>query len=150
MVMRSESVGLSHSVQLDVPAQDVGERTRFQKVDNPQGAFVVRGGIFDQQSARHQEISGKKNPGSAVVKCHVGRVVSGRRNYVHNSATQIQMSNPVGPVSESEERSNSLQIYGHDLDRWKRRELRIAGAMIQMAVGMRHQEWKLFVILIRQ
>jgi len=110
--MRSESVGVSCSVQLDVSAQDMGERTRFQKVDNPQGAFVVRGGIFNQQSAGHQKISRKKNPGSAVVKCHVGLVVSGRRNYVHSSVTQIQMGNPVRPVSETEERSNSLQIYG--------------------------------------
>src|SRR6266550_4824542 len=150
MVMRSESVGVSCRVQFDVPAQDVGERTRLQKVDNPQSALMVRGGIFNQQSAGHQKISRKKNPGSAVVKCHVGLAVSGRRDYVYSSVTQIQMGNPVGPVSETEERSNSLQIYGHDLDRWKRRKLRIAGAMIEMAVRMRHQEWKLFVILIRQ
>jgi hypothetical protein len=64
------------------------------------------------------------------IKRHVGRVVSGRRNYVYSSATQIQMSNPVRPISETEKRSNSLQIYGHDLHQWKRRELRIAGAMI--------------------
>src|SRR6266404_2679003 len=150
MVVRPKSVGVSRRVQLDVTAQEVGEWTRLQKVDNPQGAFVVSGGIFNQQSARHQKISRKKNPSSVVVECQVRLVVSGRRNYVHSSATQIQMGNPVGPVSETEERSNSLQIYGHDLDRWKRRELRIAGAMIEMAVGMRHQEWKLFVVLVRQ
>src|SRR6266496_3543258 len=150
MVVRSESVGVSRRVQLDVTAQDVGERTRLQKVDYPQGAFAVRCGIFNQQSARQQEISGKKNPRSVVGKYHVGRVVSGRRNYVHSSVNQIQMGNPVGPVSETEERSNSLQIYGDDLDRWKRRELRIAGAMIEMAVRVRYQEWKLFVVLIRQ
>jgi len=47
----------------------------------------------------------------------IGRlVVSGRRNYVHSSATQIHMRNPVGPVREAEERSNFVQIYGHDLD----------------------------------
>jgi len=109
----------------------MGEQTRLQKVDNSQGAFMVsRGPVFNQQSAGHQKISRKKNPGSAVVKCHVRLVVSGRRNYVHSSAAQIHMGNPVGPVSETEERSNSLQFYGHDLDRWKRRELRIAGAMI--------------------
>src|SRR5467141_1803533 len=150
MVMRSESIRLPRRVQLDVPAQDMGERTRFQKVDNPQAAFVVRRGIFNQQSAGHQKISRKKNPGSVVVECHVRRVVSGRRNYVYSSAAQIQMGYSIGPVSETEERSNSLQIDGHDLDRWKRRELRIAGAMIEMAVGMRHQEWKLFAVLIRQ
>ena len=111
---------------------------------------MVRRGIFNQQSAGHQKISRKKNPGSVVVECHVRRVVSRRRNYVYSSVTQIQMGNLVGPVSETEERSNSLQIYGHDLDRWKRRKLRIAGAMIEMAVRMRHQKWKLFVILIRQ
>src|SRR6266480_3447500 len=121
----------------------MGERPRLQKLDHPQGAFVVGCGIFNQQSARHQEISRKNNPGSAVVKRYVGLVVSGRGNYVHSSAAQIQMGNPVGPISETEERSNSLQIYGHDLDRWKRRELRIACAMIEMPVGMRHQEWKL-------
>jgi hypothetical protein len=60
------------------------------------------------------------------------------------------MGNSVGPISETEERSNSLQIYGHDLDRSKGRELRIACAMIEMAVGMRHQEWKFLVVLIRQ
>src|SRR6266542_4213 len=123
MVMRSKSVGASCGVQLDVPTQDMGKRTRLQKVDNPQRTFTVCCGVFNQQSARHQKIPRKKNPGSAVVKCHVGWVVSGRRN--------------------------SVQIYGHDLNRWKRCELRIAGAMIQMPVCMRHQEWKLFVVLIR-
>src|SRR6266480_8047481 len=99
MVVRSESVGLSCRVQFDVSAQDMGERTHLQKLDNSQGALPVSCGIFNQQSARHQEISGKKNPGSAVVKCHVCRVVSGRRNYVHSSAAQIHMCNPVGPIS---------------------------------------------------
>ena len=130
MVVRSESVGVSCRVQLDVPAQDMGKRPRLQKVDNPQSAFVVSCRIFNQQSARHQEISGKKNPGSAVIKRHVGLVVSRRGNYVDSAAAQVQMGNPVGPVSETEERSNSLQIYGHDLHRWKRCELRIPSAMI--------------------
>ena len=89
MVVRSESVGLSGRVQFDVAAQDIGERPRLQKLDNPQGAFVVSRGIFNQQPARQQEISGKKNRRSAVVKYHVRRVVSGRRNYVHGSAAQI-------------------------------------------------------------
>src|ERR1700747_841109 len=111
----------------------MGKRTCLQKVDNPQGTFPIRCGVLNQQSARQQEISRKKNPGSVVVKRYVGRVVSGRRNYVHSAAAKVQMRNPVGPVSETEERSNTLQIYGHDLDRWKRRELRIAGAMIQMS-----------------
>ena len=127
----------------------MGERTRFQKVDNPQGAFVVRGGIFNQQSAGHQEISRKKNPGSPVVKCHVGPFVSGRRNYVHSSAAQIQMGNSVGPASETVKRSNSVEIYGHNLNRRERRELRIAGAMIKVSMSMCHQEWEFFVVLIR-
>src|SRR5258708_3179112 len=113
MVVRSESVGVSCGVQLDVPTQDMGKRTRLQKIDNAQGTFAVRCGVLNQQSARHQKIPRKKNPGSVVVKCHVGRVVSGRRNYVHSSATQIEMGNSVGPVSETVKRSNSLQIYGH-------------------------------------
>ena len=59
MVARSESVGLSGRVQFDVAAQDLGERPRLQKLDNPQGAFVVSRGIFNQQPGRHKEISGK-------------------------------------------------------------------------------------------
>src|SRR5260370_8443425 len=136
MVLRSKSVGLSRCVQLDVPTQDMDKRTRLQKVNNPQGTFTVRCGIFNQQSTREQKISRKKNPGSVVVKCHVGRVVSGRRNYVHSSATQIEMGNSVGPVSETVKRSNSLQIYRHDLNRWKRCELRITGPTTQMLILM--------------
>ena len=137
-------------VQFDVPAEDMGERTRLEKIDNPQDAFVVSRGIFNQQSARQKEISGKKNPRSIVVKRDVRRVVSRRRNYIHSSAAQIDLCNPIGPVREAEKSSNSLQIYGHGLGRWKRRKLRIASAMIQMAVRMRHQERQLFVILNRQ
>src|SRR6266478_441031 len=60
------------------------------------------------------------------------------------------MGRPIGPVIETEERSNSLQIDRHDLDRWKRCKLRIASAMIQMPVGVHNQEWKFFPVLIRQ
>src|SRR6266576_2994061 len=133
-----------------MPTQDVAEWARLQKVDNPQRAFAVRCAVVNQQSARHQKISRKKNPGSVVVKSQVGLVVPGRRNYVDNAATQIQMSNSVGPVSETVKRSNSVEVYGHDLDRGKRCELRIAGAMIHMSVGMCHQEWQLFLALFRQ
>src|SRR5437762_10044773 len=89
MVVRSETVGLSGGLQLDVPAQDMGKRTRLQKVENPQGAFVVSCGIFNQQSARQQKIPRKKNPGSAVVKRHLGLAVSRRGNYVHSAAALI-------------------------------------------------------------
>ena len=148
--MRSKSVGVSCGVQLDVPTQDMSKRTPLQKVDNSHCTFVMRCGVFNQQSPRQQKIARKKNPGPAVVKCHVGRVVSRRRNDVDGSVTQIQMGNFVGPISETVKRFNSLQIYGHDLDRWKRCELRIAGAMIRVPVGMGHQEWKFFVVLFRQ
>src|SRR6478672_5704365 len=148
MIVRSESVGLSGRVQFDVAAQDMGERPRLQKVANPQGAFLVRRGIFNQQSARQKEISGKKDPRSVIVERDVSRVVSRRRNYIHSSAAQIDVRNPIRPVSEAEECSNSLQVYGHDLDRWKGRELRIACAMIEMPVGVCYQEWKLFVVLL--
>jgi hypothetical protein len=121
------------------------KRTGLQKVDNPKGAFPVSSGVVNEQSGRHQKIAGKKNPGSLVVKRHVSLIVSGRRNYVHSSATQIQVGNSVGPVSETEERSNSIEIYGHDLNRSQRRELRIAGAMIHVSMGMRHEEWELFI-----
>ena len=70
MVVKSESVRLPRPVQLDMSAQDMRKRTRLQKVDNPQRTVVVSCGIVNQQPARHQEISGKKNAGSAVVKCH--------------------------------------------------------------------------------
>src|SRR5215831_6186977 len=60
------------------------------------------------------------------------------------------MGDPTGPVSKTVERSNPLQIERHNLDRWKRSKLRIASAMIQVPVGMRDQQWKLFVVFIRQ
>src|SRR6476661_5681568 len=90
----------------------MGKRTRLQKVDNSHSALVVSSGIFDQQSARHQKISRKENAGSVVVKRQVGVVMSRRGNYVHRSATQIEMGNPVGPVTKTEESSNAIQIYG--------------------------------------
>ena len=62
MIVRSESVGLAGRVQFDVAAQDMGERPRLQKLPNSQGAFAVSCGIFNQQSARQKEISGKKSP----------------------------------------------------------------------------------------
>src|SRR5207302_3814993 len=60
MVVRSKSVSLSRRVQFDVPAHDMGEWTRLQKVDNPECAFTISGGVFNQQPAWKQEISGKK------------------------------------------------------------------------------------------
>src|SRR5678815_2107470 len=98
MEVRSECVGPSRRVQFDVAAQDMRKRTRLQKLGNPQGAFVVSRGIFNQQSARQEEIPGKKNPCSAVVEYQVRRVVPRGRNYVDSSATQIQMGNSVGQL----------------------------------------------------
>jgi hypothetical protein len=68
MVVRSESICVFCCVQVDVPARNMGKRTRVQKVDNSQVAFAARGAIFNQQSARHQKTSRKENPGSVVVK----------------------------------------------------------------------------------
>src|SRR4029450_7097299 len=62
----------------------------------------------------------------------------------------MRMGDPIWPVNETEERSNPFQIEGHDLDRWKRRKLRVAGAMIHMPMGMRYQQRKLFAVLTRQ
>jgi hypothetical protein len=59
MVVRSESIRVFCCVQVDVAAQDMGKRTRLQKVDNSQVAFAARGAIFNQQSAWHQKISRK-------------------------------------------------------------------------------------------
>jgi hypothetical protein len=36
----------------------------------------------------------------------------------------------LGQLVKPKKCSNSLQIYGHDLDRWEGCELRIAGAMV--------------------
>ena len=47
MVVRSESVGTSFRIQLDMAAKDMGERTRLQKVDNPHSAFAVSSSIFN-------------------------------------------------------------------------------------------------------
>jgi hypothetical protein len=60
------------------------------------------------------------------------------------------MGNFVGPISETVKRFHSFQIYRHNLDGRNGCELRIAGAMIHMPVGMRHQEGKLFVVFFRQ
>ncbi len=62
MIVRSESVSSSGRVQFDVAAQDMAERPRLQKLANPQGAFAVSRGIFNQQSARQKEISRKRIP----------------------------------------------------------------------------------------
>jgi hypothetical protein len=43
-------------------AQDMGKRTRLQKLENPPGAFAVSPRIFNQQSTRQEEISGKRIP----------------------------------------------------------------------------------------
>src|ERR1044072_981678 len=131
-----------------MPTQNVAEWAGLQKIDNPLRAFAVRCSVVNQQSARHQKISRKKNPGSVVVKSQVGLVVPGRRNYVNSAATQIQVSNSIGPVSETVKRLNPFQIYRHDLNRRKRCELRIAGAMIHMPVGMCHQERQPFLCLV--
>src|SRR5213083_700238 len=60
------------------------------------------------------------------------------------------MGDLIGPVNETEEGSDPFQIDGYDLDGLKRCKLRIAGAMVQMPVGMRYQERQLFAVLIRQ
>jgi hypothetical protein len=60
------------------------------------------------------------------------------------------MRDSIGPVIETEERPNPFEIERHDFDGGKRCELRVASTVIQMPVRMRHQKWKLFVVLVRQ
>src|SRR5215470_15929351 len=106
MIVRSEWVNASSCIQLNVAAKDISERMCLHKVDHSPGAFAVGGQIVNQQSTWHQEIAGKKNAGSVVVKCHVRLVVTGRWNHVHYSVAQIDMGNFVRPILEPEKRSN--------------------------------------------
>ena len=62
MVVRSESVGTSFRIQLDMAAKDIGERTRLQKVDNPHSAFAVSSGIFNQQAPGSRKSPEKRMP----------------------------------------------------------------------------------------
>src|SRR5436305_13075150 len=101
MVMRSKSVGVSCGVQLSVPTQDMSKRTPLQKVDNSHRTFVIRCGVVNQQSPPQQKIARKKKPGPAAVKCHVGRVVSRRRNDAAGPVTLLQIGNFLRPISET-------------------------------------------------
>src|SRR5262249_61276428 len=101
MVVRSETIGPSCSVQFDMAAKDMGKRTRLQKIDNSQGAFAVSCGVFNQQSTRQQKISRKKNGGLAVVKCHIRFFVPRRGNYVHRSCAQIHFGDAIWPLIET-------------------------------------------------
>lgn len=123
MVLRSHAVRVPDGVELDVPAEDIRERVRLHEISNAQGAAVLPGGILDYQAPRQQKISGKENARSAIIKCHVRRVVSRRRDHIDGTAAKLYLNDSVWPVREAKECAHRFQTSRHNLDRGKWSEL---------------------------
>jgi hypothetical protein len=68
MIVRAKGIRFSVGVELDVSAQDVGERTLFKIAGKPGSALAERRLILDQQSPRHQKIPGEQKGRVVVVE----------------------------------------------------------------------------------
>ena len=117
MIVRTRAVSLPGGIELNVPAEDVRERACLNEINNAYRAGVVRCRIFHRQARRHQKIPGKKNARSMIVKCHVSRVVSRRRDHIDGAVAKLYLGDSVRPVGEAKKRSNRLQVRGHNLNR---------------------------------
>ena len=115
--MRTHPVRVPGGIELNVPAEDVRERVLLNEINNADRAGVVRCGIFHRQARRHQKIPRKKNARSTIVKCHVRRVVSRRRDHIDGAVAELYLGDPIRPVGKAEKRSNRLQVRGHNLNR---------------------------------
>ncbi len=119
MKVRTHPVGVPSGIQLNVAAEDVRERARLNEINNAYRAGVVRCRIFHRQAPRHQKIPGKKNARSTIVKCHMRRVVSRRRDHIDGAVAKLYLGDSVRPVGEAKKRTNRLQVRGHNLNRGK-------------------------------
>src|SRR5262245_47292539 len=122
MMTRTWGIKLAGSVEFDMSAEYVRDRSVRQKSGRTRRAFPVRGLILDQQPARQQKVARKEDGGSFVVKSDMRGFVARRRNDVDDAPAQVEARRAIRPGLESEEGAHRREIRRHDLHARRRRE----------------------------
>lgn len=130
-------------VEFNVSAQNVRDRAVLEKLDQPNCALMVGVGVVDQKAARDEEIPRQDERGAVVVEDQVAGLMSGRREDVDDSPAEVDVCDALRPLREAEEVANRCEIRRDELDAGQALELAIAGAMIEMLVGVDDQEREL-------
>src|SRR5437763_9903878 len=104
---RTLRVSVSRHVSFDVTAEDVCERACRQKADYTSGAFLVSAGVFKSKAAGHDEVAGKKECGSFIVKDDERSLVLGRGDDMDDPCAKVQMRRAFIPISKLTENTQT-------------------------------------------
>jgi len=137
---RTLRVSVSRHVPFDVTAEDVCERACRQKADYTSGAFLVSAGVFKSKAAGHEEVAGKKECGSFIVKDDVRSFVSGRGDDMDDPVANVQMRRAFRPMIKMKESTHPIEVRSDNLNIRDRSKLHITGVMIAMSMRVNNQE----------
>src|SRR4029077_14169424 len=140
MIGRTLSVGVAGGVPFDVTAEDVCERARRQKANYTSGAFLISAGVFKSKTAGHEEVAGKKERGSFIVKNDVRSFVPGRGDDVDDAVAKVQTRRPFRPMIATKEGPHRVQVRSNNLNIRGRSKLHITRIMIAVPVRVDNQK----------
>ena len=126
--------------EFDMRAEHVRHRLVLEEFDGALGTRAIVVDVVDEQAARQQEIAGEDDAGARVVEQHVFALVARHGQHLDLAIAEIDLRGAVGPVFETKERVHPGRIERDHFRRRQRGELRIAGAMIAVAVRMDHEQ----------
>ena len=96
--------------------------------------------IVDQQPCGHHEVAGEEQRRIPVVKRDVGLIVTRRRYHIDGPPTQLDLGDSVRPIGEVIEVPDARRVVAHDFDVGHVHELRVTRTMVEMPMGVHHQQ----------
>src|SRR6202046_277869 len=133
-----------------MPAQSKADRPVLDESRNPLRASNIRAGIVDKKPRGHQKITRKNQSLPTYVKYNFLFVVPRRRNHVHRSIAEIDLSDTVRPIRELVVTPHAVDIKSNHLSIRKKCELRITRAMVKVSMAMHDKQRKFCARLSRK
>jgi hypothetical protein len=143
VILRFPGKQLSVGIHFDMSAQNETDWAILDETGDAVRARNIRGGVVDKKPGGHQKVTSKQQSRITVVKRDFRPVVPRRRDHIHCSFTEIDLSETVWPSSELVVAPNAVDIKSNHLSIGTICELWITGAMIEVPMGMNDKQSRL-------
>ncbi len=140
MISRTLRVRVAGYVPFDVTAEDVRERACPQKANYTSGAFLISADVFKSKAAGHEQVAGKKERCSFIVKNDVRSFVPGRWDDIDDALAKVQTRRAFRPMIEMKEGAHRIQVRSNNLNIRGGSQLHITRVMIAVSVRVDNQE----------